>query len=651
MLFLPLLGSAKSYKVTSPNGRLCVQVNVDKEINYTLSLANQVLIAPTNISMQLEGLKGFGKNSTLTGKSEASHRGSVQGIFYTKSAVNDNYNELTLRFREGFNLLFRLYDDGMAYRFVSTLNKEITITDEQASWTFPEDFPAYAAYSVKTGELSKQFNTPFENTYVHLPLSKLDKNRLAFLPILIDAGNGVKLCLTEAEVNHYPNMYLRAVGNHPQLQAVHAPYPKEERAGGHIKLELKVVSAENYLVKAAPKAQFPWRVVCVSEEDKDLLSNDMVYRLATPNKIQDISWIKPGKVAWDWWNCWGVYNVPFESGINTATYKAYIDFASQFGIEYVILDEGWSVGGEGDLFAVVPEIDLKEIIRYGHNKNVGIILWVGSAPFDKDMEHVCAHYSQMGVKGFKVDCINRDDARMVDFHYRAAEMAAKYHMVLDFHGTYKPAGLNRTWPNVLNFEGVCGMEWHKWAKLEDHDTPQYDVEMPFIRMNAGPLDYTQGAMLNATRKTYHPSNEEPMSQGTRCHQLALYVILYSPLNMLCDSPTHYEHEKECTDFIASVPTTWDESIPLKSSVGNFVTMARRKGNTWYIGGITNWEARDIVVDITPLGIHKGKAEVFCDGPNADKFAQDYLKQDMEIGDGKLSLHMASGGGFAMKVSR
>ena len=384
--------------------------------------------------------------------------------------------------------------------------------------------------------------------------------------------------------------------------------------------------------------------------DTQIAASDLSFLLAAPSKLADTSWIKPGKVAWDWWNAWNISGVDFRAGINTETYKYYIDFAASKGIEYVILDEGWAVNLQADLMQVVPEIDLQQIVDYGKAKGVGIILWAGYWAFDRDMETVCKHYSEMGVKGFKVDFMDRDDQQMTDFNYRAAEMAAKYKLILDLHGTHKPAGLNRTWPNVLNFEGVHGLEQMKWSPATV-DQVKYDVQIPFIRQVAGPMDYTQGAMRNASKQNYYPCDSEPMSQGTRCRQLALYVVLDSPLNMLCDSPTNYLREAECTEFIAAIPTVWDETRILGGRLGEYIVTARRKGSTWYVGGITDWTPRDVEIDLTPLGIDATvEATIFRDGANADRKASDYRRESIRIDTSKpLTVHLAPGGGFAMKL--
>ena len=409
---------------------------------------------------------------------------------------------------------------------------------------------------------------------------------------------------------------------------------------------------EDYISKCDGPQEFPWRIVAVSENDVQMADNDMVYRLATPSdSTKDWSWVKPGKVAWDWWNDWNIDGVDFKSGINNETYKYYIDFASANGIEYVILDEGWSVNGKADLFQVVPAIDLEMLVKYAAERNVGLILWAGYWAFDRDMEAVCEHYSKIGIKGFKIDFMDRDDQYMVDFHRRAAEITAKYHMLADFHGSYKPTGLHRTYPNVINFEGVHGLETMKWSGASV-DQVTYDVTVPYIRMMAGPMDYTQGAMRNATRGNYHPVYNEPMSQGTRCRQLAEYVVFDSPLNMLCDSPSNYMREQECLEYIAQIPTVWDETRGLCGEVGKYIAMARRSGDVWYVGGMTDWSERTLKINLDFLSEGEWVVEMFVDGANARRIARDYKKTLTVVpADGQIDVHMAPGGGFAMKISK
>jgi alpha-glucosidase len=641
----------KAYQLKSPDGKLIVSVNVDKSLSYSLAYQGNEMLASSPIALQLEGKTSFGINSKLKSAKTSSHNGTITAFAYKKDKIDDHYNELVLSFKEDFNLIFRAYNEGMAYRFVSTAKKDFKVINEVATFNFPKDWQTFIPYVKHSkSSIEEQFNNSFENIYTHTNLSKLDPNRLAFTPLAVEADGGVKICIAESDLESYPGMFVRNEDKSQTLKGVFAPYPKDTFQGGHNMLQRMVKSRETYIAQCKGHTNFPWRIINVTAQDKDLLNNDMVYRLAAPARFADTSWIKPGKVAWDWWNNWGLYNVNFKVGINTETYKAYIDFASKNKIEYVILDEGWAVNKKADLFQVIPEIDLKEIISYAKTKNVGIILWAGYYAFNRDMEHVCKYYSEMGVKGFKIDFMDYDDQPMVDFHYKAAAMAAKYHLMCDFHGTYKPTGLNRTYPNVINFEGVNGLEQMKWSTLKEVDQVVYDVTVPYLRMLAGPMDYTQGAMRNASRSSYRPVNSDPMSQGTRCRQLAEYVVFTSPFNMLCDSPTHYEEEQQCTDFISKVPTVWDETCALDGKIGEYVALARRNGNTWYVGALTDWNRRSLTLDLSFLGKGDFVGEVFYDGPNADKMASDYQKSEIDIpANRQLSISMAKGGGWVMKI--
>ncbi|MDR1762964.1 MAG: glycoside hydrolase family 97 protein [Dysgonamonadaceae bacterium] len=642
----------KSFVLPSPDGKLTVSVAVDKNITYSVKHEGVVLLEASPVSMTLANGVSFGKNPHLKSSLIRETNETIQAAVYKKNTISNHYNELTLAFKEGFQLLFRAYDDGLSWRFVSTLKTPFEVADEEASFNFPADNKAYIPYvNASNKTLEQQFSNSFENTYAHIPLSTFDEKRLAFAPVLVEGEGGRKICITEADLLHYPGMFLYKGDAANSLKGVFAPYPKDIVQGGHNMLQGLVKSRESYIAKANGKTNFPWRVIIVATEDKDLTNSDMVYRLASPNPEKaDFSWIKPGKVAWDWWNDWNIYNVDFKSGVNNDTYKYYIDFASKEGIEYVILDEGWAVNLKADLFQIVPEINLQELVDYAKSKNVSLILWAGYWAINRDIEGVCRHYSEMGIKGFKVDFMDRDDQPIVEFYAEVARIAAKYHLLVDFHGAYKPTGLQRTYPNVINFEGVYGLEQMKWDAKADQVT--YDVTIPFIRMAAGPFDYTQGAMKNATKGNYRAVYNEPMSQGTRCRQLAEYVIFESPLNMLCDNPSNYMAEPECTRFIAEIPTVWDETVALNGKVGEYVTIARRKGDTWYAGSLTNWTPRSLELDLSFLGKGDFEAVIFRDGANADRAARDYHVENITIpSDRKLKIEMASGGGWVIKIKK
>jgi alpha-glucosidase len=541
-------------------------------------------------------------------------------------------------------VIFRAYNDGAAYRFALNKKDSIVVNAERATFNFQDDYFVFIPY-VNDAHNNDVFETSFENNYQHLRFSEIKKDTLAFAPVLVELRNGIKAAVTEADLEEYPGMFLQAQEKSNSLHGVFAPFPLEEKQGGHNNLQSFVMKRADYIAKTSGKRTFPWRVVIVSEQDKDLLNNDMIYKLASPSRVKDLSWIKPGKVAWDWWNDWNISGVDFKAGINTATYKYYIDFASTYHIENILLDEGWA--RSEDIMQVIPDINLQEIIDYAKTKNVGVWLWGGWLPLDKQLDHALGTYSKMGIKGFKIDFMDRDDQKMVQFYYRFARKAAEYKLMVDFHGAYKPTGLQRTYPNVMNFEGVRGLENVKWSNT---DFPAYDCTIPFIRMLAGPMDYTPGAMKNASKDNFRSIFSLPMSQGTRCHQLALYVVFESPFEMLADNPTNYMKEKSSTEFIAAIPTTFDETIALAGNVGVYAAVARRKNDTWYIGAISNWDARDVEIDFSFLKEGTYDAEIFEDGMNASREATDHKKvlKKIKAGD-KLVISLSSGGGWAAMI--
>ncbi len=643
----------KEWTLASPDGRLVTHIAADDlglGLTYDLEYNGEQMMLPSQLGLYgTSRKKEFG---TLTAKrsSRRSVDETIASPFTRQATMRNHYNELTLKLYQGFSVVFRAYNEGIAYRYVWEDDVPCWIWHEEVQYIFARNWNTTAAYvsQFDSTRHNVQYSSSFENQYTTLSLSQLDPRRLCFLPVMVHADNGIKVCLTESSLCDYPGLYLRGTSESGILVGDHAPLPRRVEQGGHNNLQLLVKERENYIAEMDRSKVFPWRILMVGSAT-EIAMNNMSYLLGEPSRVDDVSWIKPGKVAWDWWNNWNIGNVDFKAGINNDTYKHYIDFAAKYGIEYVILDEGWAVNGKADLFQVVPEIDLPMLVNYAKERGVGIILWAGYYAFDRDMERVCQHYSQMGVKGFKVDFMDRDDQIVTDFYRRTAETCAKYHLVVDFHGAFKPAGLNRTYPNVLNFEGVFGLEQMRWAGLE-WDQMRYDCEIPFIRQAAGPMDYTQGAMLNGCRNSFHPCWNEPMSQGTRCHQLALYIVLESPLNMLCDSPTNYEKEPDYTRFVAGIPTVWDETRVLQGEVGEYIVTARRKVDTWYIGGITNWTERDVDVDLSQLGISSGVAELYCDGVNAHRRGSDYCHETFTSPLSTFHLHLAPGGGFVLKVN-
>jgi len=636
--------TAQQYKLYSPNEKIQVSISNSKALRWSVTLNSQRVINEGPISMTLLNGDVWGETKITSAKSEAKSE-KITALNYKKQIIDDSYNQLTLQFRGNYAVIFRAYNEGVAYRFVANRKDSITIKNENVSFNFDGDHYAYVPY-VNDPHQKDQFQCSFENNYFHLKLSDIDKDTLSFAPVLVELPGNAKAAITEADLEDYPGMFLQAGKQSGSLNGVFAPAPVAELQGGHNNLQSFVTQRAAYIAKTNGKRNFPWRVLIISEADKDLLNNDMIYKLASPSRVEDTSWIKPGKVAWDWWNDWNISGVDFRSGINTATYKYYTDFASANKIENILLDEGWA--SSTDIMSIVPEVNLQEIIDYGKSKNVGVWLWGGWLPLDKQLDHALSTYSKMGVKGFKIDFMDRDDQRMVQFYYRFARKAAEYKLLVDFHGAFKPTGLQRTYPNVLNFEGVRGLENVKWSNT---DFPLYDCSVPFIRMLAGPLDYTPGAMRNANKSDFRAMYSIPMSQGTRCHQLALYVIFESPFEMLADNPTIYMKEKECVEFMAKVPTTFDETVALDGKVGEFAAIARKKGTSWYIGAITNWNNRELSIDLSFLSEDQQyEAEIFQDGINADREGSDYKKIIKTVSaKDKLKLNLASGGGWAAMI--
>lgn len=638
----------KTLTLKSPDGLLEVNILTDGGLAYTVKRQGQLLLDKSPIGLVLAN-RTLGEQVKV---SRMKRRSMVEEIIisphYRFPSFSVTYNELNLKLKGDYGVIFRAYDEGVAYRFYTTARKPFTIMDEVAQLNFPQDYKTYMAYStVKPGR--DQYAMAFQNIYTESTVTGADTQNIAFLPITLDCGSGVKMTLLESDLEDYPGMFIKGDGKSMSLQGTFARYPSELKSFPPRAMK-RVVDRTDYIAKIDGARSYPWRIWAVTADDRQMPVNNLVYALASPSRIADASWVKTGKVAWDWWNDWGLSGVDFKAGINMETYKYYIDFAADNGLEFVVLDEGWYNPGKGDMLTVVPELDLPELVRYGKSKGVDLILWAVFNVLDDQLEEACRKYSEMGISGFKIDFLDRDDQTAVAMTYRIAEMTAKYKLSLDLHGFYKPTGLNRTYPNIINFESVFGMEEMKWSGIEK-DMMEYDVIMPYVRMMAGPVDYTPGAMRNASKKNFKDIYYNPMSQGTRCHQLATYVVHDSPLTMLADNPTAYMEEQECTDFIVSLPNKQiDDTRVLQGRLGESIIMARRCGTSWYVGGLTNWTARDITLNFDFLSDGSYEVILFKDGMNADKQAQDYKREVFIVtASDKKQIRMASGGGFAMSI--
>lgn len=638
--------NSSNFKVKSPDGVISVHVEAGAKLQWSVQHNGQQIIIPSAISLQLEDGSVLGDNAKIISSHQDNVDNVIAAINYKKASIPDKYNQLTINCEGDYGVIFRVYNDAAAYRFFTKKQGEIIIKNEEANFNFADDYKAFIPI-MWDYRGNKIFNSSFEALYHEINISQFPKDSLAFLPLLVDVGNDKKVVITEADLEDYPGMYMNINQTGKGLMGVYAPYPLEAQTGGFGNINYIPTKRADYIARTNGNRNFPWRIIAISASDKELLNNDIVQKLASPSRLHDISWIKPGQVAWDWWNNWNITHVDFKAGINTPTYKYYIDFAAANKIPYIIMDGGWS--SLADLTKIVPEINLQEIIDYGKQKNVGIILWASWYALTQQVDKVFPLYSKMGVKGFKIDFVDRDDQVAVASLYEIAKKAARYHLLVDYHGVFKPTGLQRTYPNVIGFEGVKGLENYKWAM---EDQPRYIVSIPFIRMMAGPMDYTPGAMKNAAKENFRPINNNPMSQGTRCQQLAMYVVFEAPLQMLSDNPTTYMKEQECTDFITKVPTTTDETVALDGKVGEYAAIARRKGYTWYVGAMTDWTARDLTIDFSFLSKGKYKAIVFKDGVNADRDGTDYKKEVIKISSGdKLNIHLAPAGGWAARIEK
>ena len=634
----------KKYVLSSPDGTLKVEISAGNELAYQVMHGNDTILSHSNIGLVLEDGTIVGKTPRITGERRKKIKDNIESPFYRFKEFVATGNELDLKLKGGFGIIFRAYNEGVAYRFYTTQSSDIIIKEEQAEFNFKEDYTAYLPYTTND---KKTMAMAYQNVYDITPLSKAQP-KLAFLPVTVDCGS-VKLTLLESDLEAYPGMFVQSQQGKYGLKGVFAPYPAKTDFYPWRKQEY-VTETTDFISRSRGSRSYPWRVLAITEKDTDMPVNNLVYALASPNRIGDTSWVKTGKVAWDWWNDWNLKGVPFKAGINMDTYKYYIDFASRNGIEFIVLDEGWYNPKSGDMLTVIPELDLPELIAYGKSKGVEIVLWTVFNVLDSQLEAACKKYADMGIKGFKVDFLDRDDQTAVEMVYRIAEMTARYKLTLDLHGIYKPTGINRTYPHIINFESVFGMEEVKWTDIKNN-MPLYDVTFPYIRMMAGPVDYTPGAMRNATKADWRAMYYTPASMGTRCHQLAAYIVHDSPFTMLCDAPTNYLNEQECVDFIASLPVEVDSTFIASGELGKYIVTVRKKDVNWYIGGMTNWDERDVQLDFSflPEGVSY-TAVLFKDGVNANKQAEDYRKETIRIDkDSRLTLHLASGGGFAMKL--
>jgi alpha-glucosidase len=635
-IFASYSSAQSNYTLTSPDGRIEVKIRATDRLRYDVSYKGQPVLHDAQIAMDVEH-KNLGANPKVTGTKQRSEDKILEPVVRQKFAkIRENYKELRLDFDGNYAVVFRAYNEGVAYRFETSLSQsQVHVYNEEGIFNFAADHTVYYPQE-------ESFFSHNERKYLPQQMSSIAPAAIASLPAVVDVGDGVKVAIAESDLDEYPGLWLHGTSG-PALAATFPPYPLREQLERD--RDFKVVENADYIAVTKGTRTYPWRVIGVAEKDGDLLTNQLVWLLERPSQVQDTSWIKPGKVAWDWWNANNVYDVDFKSGVNTDTYKYYIDFASKYGIPYIILDEGWYK--LGNVLDVIPEVNIPELTAYAKQKNVGVILWVVWKTLDDQMIPALDQFAKWDVKGIKVDFMQRSDQLLINFYNKLSYEAAKRKMLVDFHGDQKPSVMTRTWPNLISTEGVRGLEWDKWSAETD---PLHDVTLPFTRMFLGPMDFTPGAMLNAQKESFRPIHDRPMSLGTRCHQFAMYVVYESPLQMLSDSPSNYLREPQAMEFLAPVPSEWDETKVLDGKIAEYVVVARRNGKDWYVGAMTNWTPRELEIDLSFLPDGNFSMVSYQDGINADRMGSDYRQVKSEVSKStKLKVKLAPGGGWAARI--
>lgn len=632
---------AQTYNLSSPDGKLSITIDNGTLLTYSLKVNGQSVLINSVAQLMIKDMASA--KDVVSVKRNSVNRILRPQVKQKSAEIAEVYNELLLQFQNGQSITFRAFDQGVAYRFSAKGNGLIEVTDELATFNFSGDYQVL--FPEETSFISHN-----ERLYLPKTLTEISPKQFASLPLLVDTAS-TKIVITETGLRDYPGMWLKGTSNN-SLSAIFPHHVLESELKKDSDRNENIIKRANYLARSElvvqqPVKHFPWRVIAVGKTDAELLTNQLSYLLADELKINDPSWIKPGKVAWDWWNANNIYGVDFKAGINTQTYKYYIDFAAKYGIEYIVLDEGWH--HLDNVLNIVPDINVAEIIAYGKSKNVDVILWVIWKTLDQQLKFALDEFEKWGAAGIKVDFMQRDDQAMVNYYWKVAEQAAKRHLLVDFHGSYKPAGLRRAYPNVITREGVRGLEHNKWA---DYITAEHNLTLPFIRQLAGPMDYTPGAMVNAQPNNFNIVFDRPMSKTTRAHQVAMYVVFESPLQMLADSPSNYLKEHQTTEFISKIPTVWDETVILSAKLSDHIITARRSGDDWFIGVMGNSKAREFVVDLSFLPQGQYKMKSFADGVNADQYASDYHINNQRVTQlSNININLAPSGGWVAKLSK
>ncbi len=629
---------ARDFRLSSPSGDIKINVSAGADLRWSVEAGGETLLEPSVISMSFSDGTYLGRNLSRIKVFRRSADDMLVDLVPTKFRnVEDKYNEMKLRVGKDWAVVFRAYDNGVAYRFETYFARDVEVETETSEWKFASDCDVYWA-----GEKNDSYITHCEANFALQKLSSVDRNTYSYLPLSLKTPSGVRMVITEADLFDYPNLMLRSTLESTSLSAEfpHVIDAYEMRTDR----DVTITSLANVIARTKGERTYPWRVMTIGT-DRSLLENTLPWQLSSKEVPGDYSWLKPGKISWEWWAMLNVYGVDFEAGVNTQTYKYYVDFAAKYGLQYILMDEGWS---KSTLNIVEPKdgLELQEVIDYARSKGVGVVLWTLWTPFVNDgIESILDVYQKWGVSGIKIDFMQMQDQNMVNFYEDIARECCKRHLLVDFHGAFKPAGLQRKYPNAMTYEGVYGMEHDKCS----YDiSPDHDLKLPFTRMVAGPMDYTPGAVNNATREDFAIRWNHPMSQGTRSHQAALFVVFESPLTMLCDSPSNYYKAPDFAEFIAEIPTVWNRTISHEAVAGEYVLISRETmDGRWYSAGLTNWTGRTLTLDTSFLPQGHWQVIIHKDGVNANMWAEDYKIEVLEIEAGDtLEVKMANGGGWA-----
>ena len=643
MLFIKGI-SQESFILYSPDSSLQLAINTKQKLTYVLSADGNVLQTNNGIDLELSNDLKLSNNLSVK-KHQYSNKSEtvIVPVPYRRKNIINHYNKLTLTFKQPFNIEFRLFNNGMAYRIGTGFRDSILVKNETVDFSFELSPQIWYPHIEKQNDRDI-FHTSFEGQYKKIDLHLLPDTLITYAPIVVSLKNGYHLGITDANLYDYPGMFLKQ--NNGMLSGVFASYPiKEKMTEGEFP-QLIVEERANYIAKTKGTRMLPWRVIMVAKKDIDLPENDLVYLLADESKIKDPSWVKTGKGTDEWINGISLFNVPFVAGINTDTYKFYIDFAKKFGFNQVMLDAGWS--NYKDLFDINPNINMDTLAAYAKNNDVRLMLWTLCSTLDRQLDSALKQFNKWGVQSIMTDFMDRDDQQMVNFYHRIAEACAKYKITIMFHGAFPPKGLNRTWPNAVTQEGVLGAEWNIWSDLA---TPEHNVAIAYTRMLAGPLDYEPGLLLNAQKDQFRSIAKNPMSMGTRCHQLAMFAVYDSPLQIFSGNPSHGLKEPEFMHLLGSIPTTWDETKILQGRIGEYIITARKKNNDWFIAGMNNEIAREINLTLDMLENKSYLATICRDGLNAHSYASDYEIIEQVVKHGELlQINMAPGGGFLIRLS-